>query len=87
MPSRPSAARRRLHRDRVVAKRLEQARALSLTDPTEHVPGRLANEQWYVGCHRARCGVCHPEKAAPNGDRQREEREWRRREECAWGPI
>lgn len=39
MPSHPSAARRRLHRDRVVAKRLEQARALSLTDPAEHVPG------------------------------------------------
>jgi hypothetical protein len=24
--------------------------------------GRFADEQPYLGCHRARCGVCHPDK-------------------------
>lgn len=82
MSSRPSAARRRLHRDRVIAKRLAQAAGLSLTDRAEFVRGRLANHQHYLGCHRPRCGVCHPEKRWPNGDRQREERAWRDVEEC-----
>lgn len=63
MPSRPSAARRRFHTDRVVAKRLGKARVLAwYRDVDELVRGRLDNEQWYLGCHRARCGACHPEK-------------------------
>lgn len=80
MSSQPSAARRRFHRDRVIAKRLNQAARLSLTDPAEFTRGRLANHQHYVGCHRPRCGVCHPDKCWPNGDRQRENREWREAE-------
>jgi hypothetical protein len=84
MPSRPSAARRRVHRERVIAKRLNQARSLSLTDPADYVRGRLVNEQWYLGCHRARCGLCHPAKAKPNADRQRAEREWRWLDDRGW---
>lgn len=80
MPSRPSAARRRFHTDRVIAKRLAQARRHPWSADGEHVHGRLDDEQWYLGCHRARCGVCHPEKRWAYGDRQREEREWRRHE-------
>jgi hypothetical protein len=83
MPIQPSAARRRFHTDRVVAKRVRQAKTLSITDPAEFVRGRLDDEQWYVGCHRARCGVCHPDKRWPSGNRQREERAWRRAEELA----
>lgn len=85
MPSRPSAARRRFHTDRVIFKRLGQARALGWLDGREPVHGRLDDEQRYLGCHRARCGVCHPEKRWPGDDRRYEEREWRRREQCAWG--
>jgi hypothetical protein len=82
MPSRPSAARRRFHTDRVVAKRLAQAHRHS-SATGDAVRGRLENEQWYRGCHRARCGVCHACKRWPSGDRQREERAWRRHEERA----
>lgn len=46
----------------------------------EPVLGRLEDEQWYLGCHRARCGVCHPEKRWSYGDRQRAKRRWRREE-------
>lgn len=84
MSSRPSAARRRFHRDRVIATRIKQARTFSLTDPGDRVPGRLDNEQWYIGCHRPRCGICRPDKAWPNGDRQRDARVWRRNEDSAW---
>jgi hypothetical protein len=85
MPSRPSAARRRFHTDRVIARRLAQAALLSLVDPGEHVRGRLDDEQRYLGCHRARCGMCHPGKRWSYGDRRREDRSWRRDEERAWG--
>jgi hypothetical protein len=41
--------------------------------------GRFANEQPYMGCHRSRCGVCHPTKRWHTGaDRLAEERAWRR---------
>jgi hypothetical protein len=80
MSSRPSAARRRFHRDRVIAKRLKAARGFTLTDPADYVAGRMFNEQWYLGCHRPRCGLCHPSKRWSYGDRQRETREWRRHE-------
>jgi len=83
MPSRPSAARRRFHTDRVIFKRLGQARSLSWRDDRDLVRGRLDDEQRYLGCHRARCGVCHPEKRWSYGDRHREERDWRRHEQRA----
>lgn len=81
MPSRPSAARRRFHTDRIIAKRLGQSRSLWWLDDIEFVRGRLDDEQWYLGCHRARCGVCHPDKRWPSGGRQREERAWRDEED------
>lgn len=84
MPSRPSAARRRFHTDRVIAKRLHLARLLGWADAADLVRGRLDDEQWYLGCHRARCGVCHPEECWSYGDRQREEREWLLHEARAW---
>ena len=82
---RPSAARRRLHRDRIVAKRAAQARRLAwLPEPdVEPVLGRLEDEQWYLGCHRARCGLCHPEKRWSYGERQRAKRRWHREEGIA----
>jgi hypothetical protein len=80
MPSRPSAARRRLHTDRIIAKRLRLVRLVGWVDAAELVRGRLDDEQWYLGCHRARWGVCHPEKRWSHGDRQREERQWGRYE-------
>ena len=42
---------------------------------------------WYLGCHRARCGIGHPDKRRSYGDRQRGERKWRREEERAWGSL
>lgn len=78
MPNRPSAARRRFHRDRVVAKRAVQARQRPL-QPEDIVLGRLDDEQWYLGCHRARCGLCHEDKRW-GGRRTREKRAWKRAE-------
>jgi hypothetical protein len=44
--------------------------------------GRFANEQPYLGCHRPRCGLCHPDKRWHRGaDRLAAERAWRRE----WG--
>jgi hypothetical protein len=44
--------------------------------------GVFDNEQPYLGCRRARCGVCHPTKRWHRGaDRAAAEREWRRE----WG--
>jgi hypothetical protein len=41
--------------------------------------GRFAAEQPYLGCHRPRCGVCHPDKRWRRGaDRLAAERAWRR---------
>jgi hypothetical protein len=79
--SRPSRARRRYHRDRIVAKRAAQAvRLAALVGYPESAPvlGRLDNEQYYLGCHRTRCGICHPAKRWNYGDREREQRAWRR---------
>lgn len=82
MPSRPSAARRRFHRDRTIANRVRDARWISLTEPADFVLGRLAKHQHYLGCHRARCGICHPHKRWSNRDRQSAERAWRKAEGC-----
>jgi hypothetical protein len=84
MASRPSAARRRFHTDRIIAKRLAQARLLGWRASDQYARGRLDDEQAYLGCHRARCGVCHPQKRWNCGERERADREWRRREAAAW---
>jgi hypothetical protein len=78
MSSRPSAARRRFHRDRVIAKRIKVARDVGGRDVAEIVAGRLGDEQSYLGCGRPRCCLCHPEKHIPNADRQRADEAWRR---------
>ena len=77
MPSRPSAARRRFHSERVVAKRVAAAREIAHLDLAEIVPGRLAGQQFYLGCSRAQCRLCHPQKNLPNADRQRAAEAWR----------
>lgn len=84
MPSRPSAARRRFHTDRVIAKRLRLAHLL-LHRPADHliVRGRLDDEQAYLGCRRARCGLCHPSKRWPGAARQHNELTWRKDAETA----
>lgn len=80
MPSRPTAARRRFHRDRVIAKRIKVAREIARFDLGEIMSGRLDDQQCYIGCHRSRCCLCHPEKNLSNADRQRATETWRRRE-------
>ena len=49
------------HRDRIVAKRIAQARLLAWP-PIEAVAGRLEDEQTYLGCRRPRCFLCHADK-------------------------
>jgi len=78
MPSRPTSARRRFHRDRVVAKRIKVAHDPARFDLAEIVPGRLDDQQYYFGCGRPRCRLCHPHKNLPNADRQRATEAWRR---------
>ena len=80
MPSRPSAARRRFHRDRVIAIRVKVARDVAGRELGEIVPGRLDDKQYYLGCKRSRCRLCHPEKNLPNANRQRDDLAWRRLE-------
>jgi hypothetical protein len=81
MPSRRSAARRRLHRDRVIAKRIKLARDIAHLDLAEIVPGRLDDHQYYIGCSRPRCRLCHPEKNLPSADCQRADEAWRHLEQ------
>ena len=80
MPSRPSAARRRFHRDRVIAERIKVAREVVGIELVDMVPGRLDDQQYYIGCSRPSCRVCHPEKNLPNADRQHDDLAWRRME-------
>jgi hypothetical protein len=41
--------------------------------------GCFDDEQPYLGCHRPRCGLCHPDKRWHRGaDRAAGERAWRR---------
>jgi hypothetical protein len=83
MPSRPSAARRRLHTVRVIAKRIQVARAIAHYELAEIVPGRLDDQQYYIGCSRPRCCACAPHKNLSNADRQRADEASRRLEERA----
>jgi hypothetical protein len=78
MSSRPSAASQRFHRDRVIAKRIKVAREIAHVELAEIVRGRLADQQYYIGCSRPRCCVCSPHKNLPNADRQRADAAWRR---------
>jgi hypothetical protein len=79
--SRHSRATIRYQRDRIVAKRIAQARLLAW-QPVDPVGGRLEVEQSYLGCRRAHCGLCHPGKRWHRGaDRRRDERGWRKLEE------
>jgi hypothetical protein len=41
---------------------------------------RFADEQPHLGCRRAHCGMCHSDKH-DRARRDREKREWRKREE------
>ena len=49
MSSRGNAARRRFHRDRVIAKRVSVAREIARYDRGDIVPGRLDDQQYYLG--------------------------------------
>lgn len=80
MSSRANAARQRFHRDRVIAKRVKVAREIARYDRGDIVPGRLDDQQYYLGCSRPRCRLCHPAKNVPNADRQRADEAWRRME-------
>lgn len=74
---------RRYHTWRVIQKRQDRHRRMDQRWlwPGEPLPdGRLADEDRYHGCHRARCGVCHPEKLV-GGERTREKRQWLRWED------
>ena len=62
--------------DRVIAKRIKVAREVVGFELADIVPGRLDDEQYYLGCRR----LCHPEKNLPNANRQRDDLTWRRLE-------
>jgi hypothetical protein len=74
---------RRHHRARVIRNRANAAIQVWGEDWPHHWPiGALADNQYWMGCNRARCGLCHPWKRWSNSaDRTRAEREWRRE----WG--
>jgi hypothetical protein len=82
--ARHSRADIRFHRNRVIKKRKTQAyRVLSGRGDLERLDarpaGELVNEQAWIGCRRAHCGICHPTKRwHRGGDRQREKRSWQR---------
>lgn len=72
--------RRRYHTWRIIQKRQARHRRMDQEWfwPEGPLPdGWLDNEDWYHGCHRARCGLCRYEKLE-GGRRTRENREWRR---------
>ena len=77
MPSPPSAARRRFHRDRVISNRIKVARDVVGLEFAEIVAGRHDDQQYYLGCRRPGCRLCHPEKNLPNANRQRDDLAWR----------
>jgi hypothetical protein len=68
----------RAQRARVIAARVAAYRAIAPDDPRRVARGRHVHEQWSLGCHNARCGLCHP---ADPGTRQRDRRAWR----ADWG--
>jgi hypothetical protein len=84
VPRRHSRAHSRYHFVRVALKRRRKYLALKLDTSYDRYPpdlslGRFDDEQPYLGCHRARCGVCHQTKRWHRGaDRLAEKRAWRR---------
>ena len=81
---RHSRARARYHFVRVALKRRRAyLNATSYSWPADGGVdlslGRFADEQPYLGCRRARCGLCRPGKRWHRGaDRMAFERAWRR---------
>lgn len=81
-----SRALRRHHRERIIAKRYRVASLqLSATWHDFHYwhdrrpLGKLARTQAWLGCGRARCGLCHPSKRwHTSADRMRADQDWRR---------
>jgi hypothetical protein len=79
-----SRAHTRHHFVRIARKRLRtffevHPDAVYRDGPWDLSLGRFDDEQAYLGCHRARCGLCHPSKRWHRGaDRLAAEREWRR---------
>lgn len=72
----------RFQRDRKIAVRVARYRKLGWwPERIEREPwGRLANEDWWLGCHNPRCGICRsPEEPT----RTRAKREWRAFEQLA----
>lgn len=61
----------------MIAKRIKFAREIAHYDLAEIVPGRQDDQQYYIGCSRPRCRLCHPEKNLPSADRQRADEAWR----------
>jgi len=70
---------RRHHRARVIASRVRTAdRYYGSRQEFVHPPGALTDNQYWLGCNRARCGMCHPSKRwHTSADRMQAEREWR----------
>jgi hypothetical protein len=68
----------RAQRARVIAARVAAYRRIAPNSPRTLEPGRHVHEQWLLGCHIVRCGLCHP---ADPGRRQRDARAWR----ADWG--
>lgn len=74
----------RFHRDRKVRARARAfaraSRAWTWDDwSRERLAGpwgRHEDEQWWMGCHRSRCGICGAGDAEPR--RAREDRAWRK---------
>ena len=81
---RHSPAHVRHHFIRVALKRRRVYLDTLLASPAEHerfdlALGRFDDGQPYLGCSRARCGICHPSKRWHRGaDRLAAERSWRR---------
>ena len=81
---RHSRAHTRHHFIRIARKRRKQflelnPATLSFVAQLDLSLGRFDNEQPYLGCHRARCGLCHPTKRwHRSADRAAAERGWRK---------
>lgn len=63
MAGRVTRAERRHHRERVIRNRERSAKATSIIlgdYEGKHPRGALADAQYWVGCNRPNCGLCHP---------------------------
>lgn len=73
-------ALRRHHRARLIIQRARLARAMQLTGSSSiaRPEGSLTDGQYWLGCNRAKCGLCHPHKRYGYADRQRARETWQR---------